>query len=107
MVAHLDSMLRHERQKIVEAILIKARSLIDKPQKWCAYWFESDDGRRLGADGAVWRVAGFNTDESRQAIHALAEQSGSNPIWDDPSRVIYLGTHKEVMAMFDKAISEQ
>lgn len=88
----------------LEDVLRKARAKIDKPQKWCAYWSESDDGKRFGVDGAVWKVAQFGTELSKQAMHILAENSGINSQWDDNSRVTYLGTHKEVMAMFDKAI---
>ncbi len=95
-------------------VLIKARARIDKPCKWCAYWSSSDDGRRLGANGVVWWAVGdWNPHKflkpsslAAQALHALAEASGINPQWRDSERVTYLDTHKEVMAMFDKAISK-
>lgn len=85
-------------------VLIKARKRIDKPSKWCSYWSASEDGRRLGADGAVWWACDGDKALERQAMHALAEAGGLNHLWDDNSRVTYLGTHREVMAMFDKAI---
>ncbi len=88
-------------------VLKQARALIDKPCKWCSYWSYSDDERHLGADGAVWEVAGFGTELAKQALHALAKHSGINPQWSDQHRVSYVGRHKEVMAMFDKAIESQ
>lgn len=85
-------------------VLLRAKARIDKPSKWISYWSQSDDGKKLGADGAIWEVAGFNTELSKKVIHILAEASGINPLWDDNSRITYLCRHHEVMAMFDKAI---
>ena len=87
-------------------LLQDARQHIDKAQKWCAYWWESDDGRRLGTDGAVWHFGGHGTALSEAAFAILAKYSGINPMWKDQERITYLVTHKEVMTMFDNAIEE-
>ncbi len=87
-------------------LLIKARQRIDKPQKWCSYWCQSDDGRRLGTDGVVWWAAGDDKELAEQAFHILAQHSGACPTWPELERVIYLDRHKDVMDMFDKAIEE-
>lgn len=41
---------------LVIDVLRKARARIDKPSKWISYWSKSNDGKRLGADGAIWWV---------------------------------------------------
>ena len=83
-------------------LLIKVRARIDKPQKWCSYWWQSEDGRRLGIDGAIGLL---NTDE-RDAYDVLAKHSGINAKWNSYDRVVHVDTHKGVMAMLDKAIVE-
>ena len=87
-------------------VLEKARAKIDKPQKWCAYWSQSDDSHRLGVDGAVWATAGHKTEESEAAFRLLAEHSGVNDMWKPYDRVVYVSLHKAVMKMFDRAIEE-
>jgi len=87
-------------------VLIKARAKIDKPQKWCAYWWCSENERRLGADGAIWAIAGHGTRLAESALHYLAESSGINRQWDDNDRVNNVCLHREVMIMFDKAIEK-
>ena len=94
-----------DRREVLE-VLVKARARIDKPQKWCAYWFCSEDYKRLGADGAVWECADPAGPLAKAACHALASHSGMNELWGDWERVTYVVTHKAVMAMFDGAIQE-
>jgi len=89
---------------LVIDVLRKARDKIDKPSKWCMYWWESMDGKRLGTDGAIWWAAGGDKDLEKQAFRALAEVSGINPMWSDYDRVCFIYKHREVMSMFDKAI---
>lgn len=97
--------------------LIKARNKIDKPSKWISYWCISDDGKRYGADGALWwaitgytYLAPLRATKRQQKLYSdcmtiLANQTNINPMWKAEDRVCYLGKHKEVMDMFDKAIT--
>ena len=88
----------------VKELLIQARKRIDKPQKWISWWSQSDDGRRLGIDGAIWRTSGGDEALEKGAFRILAEYSGINPRWSDYDRVVYLCKHSEVMEMLNKAI---
>jgi len=87
----------------VKEVLIKARARIDKPQKWISYWWCSDDGKRLGVDGAIWWASEGDKELRREAYHILAEYSTVG-LWSDFERATYQRTHAEVMEMFDKAI---
>lgn len=91
----------------LKELLIKVRARIDKPQKWISFWSQSDDGRRLGIDGAVWAVANGDKMLETEAFKVLAQYSGINALWGDHHRVTYLCKHTEVMAMLDKAIESQ
>jgi len=84
--------------------LYKVQKKIDKPNKWVSYWSESEDGRRLGVDGAIWKLSGGAKELEEKAFKVLAEYSGINPLWDTHHRVTYLITHREVMGMFNRAI---
>jgi hypothetical protein len=94
-------------------VLRRARQRIDHPGKWISYWSISNDGKRLCASHAVLDVQGERFDEmsdlTARAIHALAEESGINPLWKDYERVAYAngqGPHRRIMAMYDRAIEK-
>lgn len=88
-------------------ILTQIRTKIDKPSKWCAYWSESDNGKRLGVDGAIWVIAGYKTVEANEIFRILAEVSPfTNNQWSDFDRVAWVGPHAAVIKMIDAAIAK-
>mgnify|MGYP001583025543 FL=1 len=91
-------------------ILIQARARIDKPQKWLSYWSVSKDGKRVCAAHALrYGLLDEWEPEYLDALHRLAEASwGLNEHWSDYDRVAYVngGTHRDVMAMYDRAIAD-
>lgn len=94
-------------------VLIAARRLISKPERWCQgyYAFDkkgnfvdpSDDGAvRWCAEGACLRVAQKREFDDHPALQLLRNQLKRNdiPNWNDTRR----RTHKQVLNLFDKAI---
>jgi hypothetical protein len=102
--------------KDVLNILLKAKERINKPCKWCSYWWESEDCKRLGTDGAIWWAISPNLPKYKfneyqtllcnTTFDLLAEFSGINRRWESCDRITYLCKHKDVMIMFDNAINK-
>jgi len=86
-------------------LLHKVRGRVDKPSKWVSYWWQSEDGKRLGIDGAIWWASEGDEELAKQAFEILASHSGENDMWLPYDRVCRLGTHKEMLAMLDQAIA--
>lgn len=100
--------------KTVE-VLRAARELISDPERWTRHAVARDaDGGLLlngndpracqwSAEGAVGHVTGCSIDQpgALSAINALSR--AAKPL--RPSRANDIGTHAEVLAMFDKAIA--
>lgn len=89
-------------------VLIKAKALIDTPEKWCQGEFVDTDGR-ICASAAIARV-GFNIAPEMEiaARYALLNTINHHGAWEvNIPGYNDAHTHAEVMEMFDRAIEAQ
>lgn len=91
----------------VKEILIKAKELINTPEKWMQEDYHNDDKTCFCTIGAVAHVSGVcngsavkcpATDYLRNAVESELKQFDTVAVYNDTH------THADVMAMFDKAI---